>query len=106
MKNKNKNGFTLIELLAVIVILGILMLVAIPSVTKYIEKSRKKAFVTSVENLVGVVRYGVVSEDSKYKMDNETEKGKLEDIKGYVKVIKTSEGYEYKVYIEGSPNGK
>ena len=113
MKNKNKNGFTLIELLAVIVILGILMLVAIPSVTKYIEKSRKKAFVTSVENLVGVVRYGVVSEDSKYKMDNETEKifplndietekGKLEDIKGYVKVIKTSEGYEYKVYIEGS----
>ena len=78
------------------------MLVAIPSVTKYIEKSRKKAFVTSVKNLVGVVRYGVVSEDSKYKMDNETEKGKLEDIKGYVKVIKTSEGYEYKVYIEGS----
>ena len=28
---KNKKGFTLIELLAVIIILGVLMLVAIPS---------------------------------------------------------------------------
>ena len=117
MKSKNKNGFTLIELLAVIVILGILMLIAIPSVTKYIEKSRKKTFVTSVKNLVGAVRYRVVSEDSKYKMGNETEKifplkdietekGKTDDIEGYVKVIKTPEGYEYKVYIEGSPNEK
>ena len=29
----NKNGFTLIELLAVIIILGVLMIIAIPSVT-------------------------------------------------------------------------
>ena len=41
-KNKNKKGFTLIELLAVIVILGILMLVAIPSVTRFINQSRQK----------------------------------------------------------------
>ena len=40
MKNRIK-GFTLIELLAVIVILGLLMAIAIPSVTKYITQSRK-----------------------------------------------------------------
>lgn len=34
---KKKNGFTLIELLAVIIILGILMIIAIPSITKYIS---------------------------------------------------------------------
>ena len=111
--NKLLKGFTLIELLAVIVILGILMLVAIPSVTKYIEKSRKSTFITSVKNLVGAVRYGVVSEDSKYDMGNatekvfalkdiETEKGKMEDVEGYVKVIKTTEGYQFKVKVNGS----
>lgn len=73
-KSKMLKGFTLIELLAVIVILGILMLVAIPSVTKYIEQSRKKTFAVSINNLVGVVRYGVISEDSKYDMGNATEK--------------------------------
>ena len=40
---KNNKGFTLIELLAVIIILGILMIIAIPSVTKYITDSRKNS---------------------------------------------------------------
>ncbi len=39
-------GFTLIELLAVILILGILLLIAIPSVTSYIGDSRKEGYIT------------------------------------------------------------
>ncbi len=42
---KNKNGFTLIEMLAVIVILGLLIAIAIPSISHTIEKSRKKAYI-------------------------------------------------------------
>ena len=50
---KNNKGFTLIELLAVIIVLGVLMLVAIPSVTTYINNSRKNAYVTTAKKLVG-----------------------------------------------------
>ena len=49
MKNK---GFTLIELLAVIIILGILMLIAIPSVTSYINNSRKESYVSTIKELI------------------------------------------------------
>ena len=51
MKKKNK-GFTLIELLAVIVILGLLMAIAIPSVTKYITESRKKTVTSTIGNYI------------------------------------------------------
>ena len=55
-KKKIKRAFTLIELLAAIIILGLLMLIAIPSVTKYISDSRKEAYIdTAREYLKGAV---------------------------------------------------
>ncbi len=53
---RNKKGFTLIELLAVIIILGVLMLIAIPSVTEYISSSRKNAYVSTAQSYVSAVR--------------------------------------------------
>ncbi len=47
-----KNGFTLIELLAVIIILGVIMLIAIPSVTKYINDSRKETYIDTAKQIV------------------------------------------------------
>ena len=49
MKKINKKGFTLVELLAVIVILGVLLLIAVPSVNNIINNSRKKAFLSQVK---------------------------------------------------------
>ena len=49
---KNKKGFTLIELLAVIVILGLLMAIAIPNVTRLIEQSRKKTLVNTINSFI------------------------------------------------------
>ena len=52
---KEKKGFTLIELLAVIVILGIIMALIIPEVTKTIEKSQIKSAENSVRGLMRAV---------------------------------------------------
>jgi len=52
---KNKKGFTLIELLAVIVILGLLLLIAVPSITKYINESRKKTLTTTIKSYVSAL---------------------------------------------------
>ena len=52
---KNKKGFTLIELLAVIVILGLLMSIAIPSITRYITQSRKKTLATSIGEYINAL---------------------------------------------------
>ena len=49
---KNRKGFTLIELLAVIVILGVIMAIAIPAMTGYIDDSKKDSMVSSAEQFL------------------------------------------------------
>lgn len=71
MKNKKLNsaGFTLIELLAVITIMGILMMVAIPAVSRTIENSRRDSFATIAQNYINTVRTSVLADELKCNSD-------------------------------------
>lgn len=60
----NKKGFTLIELLAVIVILGVIMLIAIPSVSSIIANSRRNTFRSTAQTLISGARNMVLASPS------------------------------------------
>lgn len=62
-KNLKSAGFTLIELLAVITIMGILMMVAIPSVSRTIENSRRDTFADVAKQYINTVRNAVLADE-------------------------------------------
>lgn len=51
MKNKKIRGFTLIELIAVLTIISIIASIAIPNISKYIDKANKTKVIAAVSEL-------------------------------------------------------
>ena len=64
MRKMNKKGFTLIELLAVIVILGVVMAIAIPSMNTIIDNSKKDTLVSTAQEFINGAKTMLVSENS------------------------------------------
>ena len=78
---KNKKRFTLIELIAVVIILAILMMIAIPSITSVIEDSRKKGTISSLQAFVNKARTDIslgLDEIEKYSFFNGDNKPVIE----------------------------
>ena len=64
----SKKGFTLIELLAVIVILGVLLAIAIPSVAKYINTAKKSTYVINVKEYADAAKKEFNLASSEYEL--------------------------------------
>ncbi|THE15296.1 prepilin-type N-terminal cleavage/methylation domain-containing protein [Bacillus timonensis] len=60
---KNEKGLTLIELLAVIVILGIIAAIAVPSIGNVINKTEEKAAYADAQQIIESARLYITSEN-------------------------------------------
>jgi len=60
---QNEKGLTLVELLAVIVIIGIIAAIAIPSIGNIIQNSREKAVIADAQNVLAAGNLFFVAND-------------------------------------------
>ncbi|MFV0249908.1 MAG: prepilin-type N-terminal cleavage/methylation domain-containing protein [Bacilli bacterium] len=59
MKNKFTNGFTLVELMGVIIILGLISLIIVPTVNNSLKENKKSLCSTQIDYIVAAAKnYG------------------------------------------------
>ncbi|MFT8321645.1 MAG: prepilin-type N-terminal cleavage/methylation domain-containing protein [Bacillus sp. (in: firmicutes)] len=96
-KLKNEKGLTLIELLAVIVILGIIAAIAIPSISGIIQKSREDAVKADAITILNAAKNYVAANGVTEEGTANITKGQLGSYVGNVKFTG-----DYSVAVDGT----
>lgn len=108
---KNKKGFTLVELLAVIVILGVLLMIAVPAVQNVIKKAKNNATQKQAELFIDAAKKMAIIDEATsdmviYKLsdlDSSVDKNRFT---GMVVALKENGSYKYYIYLNDSVNKK
>ncbi|MGG3999890.1 prepilin-type N-terminal cleavage/methylation domain-containing protein [Anoxybacillus kestanbolensis] len=87
---RNEKGLTLIELLAVIVILGIIAAIAIPSIGGLIENSKKDAHVANAQQMINAAKIAVTADKDLIPANGKAKTISLKYLEdnGYLETIK------------------
>ena len=121
---KKNRGFTLIELLAAMVILGLLMAIALPTILGLFSKNTNKVYVNDALKLVSQAEYKIRAASTtverpddgdciimslKYldngDFDEAPNKGKYDDNKSFVVIKNTGNDLEYSVMLVENVKG-
>ena len=90
----NKKGFTLIELMAVIAIIAILAAVLVPTVSGYINRTKKSNIVVQSRNVLYYILSSGEHIDNNSKLKELIDKGLLDDYEGKYDLLQSD--IEYK----------
>lgn len=99
-KKKNNKGFTLVELLVVIAIIGILAVVAVPSLFKQIDKAKATQVVTNIK----AIKTEILTEYANSSTDDAVRDNVNAYIKKEIVDKKLGESYAVSVSSAGSIN--
>ena len=69
IKKVDNKGFTLVEIIAVVIILGVLLLIAVPTISNYIAGSRKTTYVNQMRQMVNTVATSISAMKLPYNIE-------------------------------------
>lgn len=72
LKGKDTKGFTLVEIIVVLVILAILMAIAVPALTGYIDKAKSTGATVEAKSVLTAVQSVETENSGKYGQDAKT----------------------------------